>query len=307
VSDAPFASIIVPAYFSQATIARSLDSLTGQSFRDFELIVVDSSYDDRSESIVQARFPQVRYQHSSRRLLPHEARNHGVGMARGRILVFTDPDCVAEPDWLERLAAHHRDGRTVVGGAMVSVPGWWNRGVHANKFAWWLPTAKAGQRSELPSGNFSVSREVWDAIGGFRETYFAGDSEICWRIREAGHQIWFDPLAAVTHLEQPKPRAFMRERFRRGQDFGRMRVSLHGWGRLRCLAYLLAAPILPWVMMARSAAYALEGGYLPSWMVTVPVEVAGNGLWCLGEACSHAGGLLRGSGAGPHQDRRTRA
>ena len=267
--------------------------MSRQSFRDFELIVVDSSPDDRSEKLVRDQYPQVRYYRTAERLLPHQARNWGVEKALGRILVFTDPDCVAEPDWLAHLIANYREGPAVAGGAIRGLPGWWNHAVHATKFSWWLPESKAGTRSEVPSGNCSMLREVWHKVQGFRGEYFAGDSDICWRIREAGYTIWFDPSAIVTHLEHPPAMLFARERFQRGCDFGRARVRLREWSRGRCFVYLLAAPLLPWVMTWRSARYAVGGGYVLRWLPTFPVQILGNSLWSLGEAYAHGAALWK--------------
>lgn len=292
-SDHPIASVIVPAYLSHTTIETSLESLTRQSLVDHELIVVDSSPDDRSEQIVRNKFPNVKYHHSQTRMYPHQARNHGASIARGGFLAFADPDCVAAPDWLERLADHHRNGRHVVGGAIRGLPGWWNQGVHVTKYGWWLPGARQGPRTELPSGNLSVTREAWTNVKGFQGRFFAGDSEICWRLREAGYSIWFDPDAVVTHLEHAGPAVFFRERFQRGRDFGRMRVQRNRWSRMRCLIYLLAAPVLPWVMIGRSLGYAARGRYLTRWLSTLPVQIVGLGLWCLGEALSHGAYLWR--------------
>ena len=292
-SDHPFASIILPAYQSHATIADSLASLLSQRFQDFELIVVDSSPDDRSERSVRESFPRVQYVRESTRLLPHQARNNGARRASGDVLVFTDPDCVAEPDWLERLMAHHHDGREVVGGSIRSSPGWWNRSVNLTKYPWWDPMARGGVRPELPTGNFSLSRRVWDEVQGFRGQYFAGDSEICWRIRAAGHEIWFDPWAIVTHADHSTVGPFSRERIDRGRDFGGTRVRTQSWSRSRCVAYLLAAPALPFVMTARSCHYAIRGHYVPRWLSTAPIQFVGNALWCLGEAEAHLWSLVR--------------
>jgi GT2 family glycosyltransferase len=286
-SGKPTASIIVPAYRSHDTIAESLASIEAQRFQHFEVIVVDSSPDDRSGRIVRESFPHVQYFRESNRLLPHQARNYGARRSTGRVLVFTDPDCVAEPDWLERLIAHYSSGHEVVGGSMRSSPGWWNRAVTFTKYPWWDPESQGGVRPEIPTGNFSVSRAVWDQVGGFRGQYFAGDSEICWRIRSAGHEIWFDPRAIVTHLDHPALGPFSRERLDRGRDFGKTRVRTQRWNRGRCLAYLIGAPALPFVMTARSAKYALRGNYVGRWLPTAPMQFVGNSLWCLGEAAAH--------------------
>src|SRR4029078_13223996 len=57
----------------------------------------------------------------------------------GLVFVVTEPDCVAEPDWLERLLAHHDAGHRVVGGSIRSLPGLWNQSVHLTKYPWWDP------------------------------------------------------------------------------------------------------------------------------------------------------------------------
>lgn len=284
--------MIIPAYRSHDTICACLEAL-GRQDQNIEVIVVDSSPDDRSEVLVRARFPTVRYFHHRGRLLPHEARNWGADHAQGQILVFTDPDCVAETDWIRRLLTRHAAGPAVVGGAFRSVPGWWNHAVHATKFSWWLPESPAGERSEVPSGNCSLAREVWRTVQGFRGEYFGGDSELCWRVRAAGYRIWFEPNAIVTHLEHPSLKPFARERFERGRDFGRMRVRVRAWSRLRCLVYLIGSPILPWIMLARSARYAIGGRYVATWLTTFPAQLLGTTLWCVGEACAHGEALWR--------------
>jgi GT2 family glycosyltransferase len=286
------ASIVVPAYQSHETIRASLASILAQRCQDFELIVVDSSPDDRCAHIVRESFPTVRYIRSMNRLLPHEARNRGAAVAAGRVFVFTDPDCMAEPDWLERLLAHHDAGHRVVGGSIRSLPGLWNQSVHLTKYPWWDPMSRGGVRPEIPSGNFSIARTVFETVQGFRGKYFAGDSEICWRVRAAGHDIVFDPAAIVTHLDHASVGGFSRERLDRGRDFGRTRLRTQQWRRGRCLAYLLAAPALPFVMTARSGKYALRGGYLRRWFPTAPIQFLGNCLWCAGEAAEHVKSIV---------------
>jgi GT2 family glycosyltransferase len=291
----PGASVILPAYHSAATIAASLQSLARQTFTDFEVIVVDSSGDDLTGAIVRDRFPQARYVHHPARLLPHEARNLGAREARGRVLVFTDPDCAADPAWLERLMAHHGRGPALVGGAVGCGAGWWNRSVHAAKFPWWLPESPAGPRPEIPSGNSSMAREIWDRVGGFRGEFFAGDSELCWRARRAGYPIWFEPRAPVTHVEHSGLLPFARERFRRGRDFGAMRIEVGRWSRAACVGRLTTAAIVPALMTWRSARYAVRGGYVGRWLTTLPVQILANSLWSAGEALAHAKGGLGSS------------
>lgn len=283
----PVVSVLVPAYRSEATLPLFLDSLRAQVWRDFEVIVVDSSPEDLVSAVV-AGYPEVRLRRSPRRLLPHQARNEAALLARGEILVFTDPDCRAAPDWLERLVSWQQRGYAVVGGAVEHLPGWWNTAVHHAKYAWWLSGGSAGERPEIPSANASFSRSAWERVGPFRGDRFAGDSEISWRVRDAGIPIWFDPDAVVTHLDHVRPPAFFRERFARGKDFGFVRGPARGWGRWQYAARLLTAPAGPLLMTARAGRYARAAHRTAAWTMTLPLQAAANSLWCAGEFATHA-------------------
>ncbi len=286
-SGAPEVSVVIPAYYSDATIASCLEALERQTFRDFEVIVVDSTPNDRTPTILRDRFPAVSLIRSAERLLPHAARNRGAAAARGRILAFTDPDCRAHSDWLELLVAAHREGHEAVGGAIEAQERGMAAAVHVVKFAWWLPGGRPGPHRDLPTANASYARVLWDDVGPFLETRFAGDTEMGWRIMASGRTLWYEPRAIVTHTREPGGRALYRERYLRGRDFGLTRVDRQRWSRARCLVYLAAAPLLPFVMTARAARYALGCGHALTWLITSPTQLVANGAWCVGEARSH--------------------
>jgi len=283
----PVVSVIVPAYFSQETVASCLRSVRRQTYRRFEVILVDSSPGGESAGIVRREFPEVTVRAHSSRLLPHQARNLGAELAKGRILTFSDPDCVACPRWLELIVAAHENGHDAVGGAVDCPPGWWNRSVHMVKYSWWLPGGRPGVRPEIPSANSSFSREMWERAGPYRGEWFAGDSELSWRIRASGAGIWFVPDAVVTHHHPQSPGELIRDRFSRGKDYGELRPRARGWSRLRCALQLLLLPVLPLLMTMRAASYALRSGYGGVWLLSLPVQVGANSAWCCGEAVSH--------------------
>src|SRR3954465_12070589 len=126
-------SVVMPSYCSQATIARSMAAVLAQELGDepFEVIVVDSSPDERCAAIVARDFPTVTLVRSRERLLPRAARTVGARHAGGELLVFTDPDTYAAPGWLHALvAAHEERGGVIVGGLAVHGGGWVAHGVH---------------------------------------------------------------------------------------------------------------------------------------------------------------------------------
>ena len=63
----PRVSVVLPAYFSDGSIAQCLDAIHAQTFQDFEVIVVNSSPESRTKEIVTSRFPRVIFEQSSTR------------------------------------------------------------------------------------------------------------------------------------------------------------------------------------------------------------------------------------------------
>ena len=101
----PRISVIVPFYNVEAYLEECLDSILGQDFDGFEVLLVDDGSPDGSRAIAEryaARDPRVR-------IITREngglgaARNTGVRAARGRFLTFVDSDDALAPGALRRL------------------------------------------------------------------------------------------------------------------------------------------------------------------------------------------------------------
>lgn len=299
----PLVSVIIPAYDSHATLGGCLAALQSQTFSGFEVLVIDSGPDPASARLAAERFPWVRFERSARRLLPHAARNRGVALARGELLVFTDPDIYAPPDWLERLVAAHRatDG-PVVGALDCHGERWLDRGIHLCKFSKWLPAPPGtwgGARADArpvdmsPTANMLVARRHFEAVGGMPGDDFQGDVVLSRRLLAAGHTLWFEPRAAVAHHHIQDLRGLLRERYRRGREFGALRCTWLG-GRRSAIAFYLLASLLPirlprilWLV----ALHAARAGWTGRLLATLPVVAAGHAATLAGESAAYLGRL----------------
>lgn len=93
----PAVSVVLPTYNRAPLLGRSIRSVLGQSYEDFELIVVDDGSTDETAAVVAGfRDPRVRYVALSGNRGAGAARNVGIRMARGRFLAFQDSD----DEWL---------------------------------------------------------------------------------------------------------------------------------------------------------------------------------------------------------------
>ena len=107
----PQISVIMPAYRVEAYIGRAIESLLGQSFADFELIVIDDGSPDKTGAIADefaARDARVRVIHQENAGAP-AARNRAMAQATGKYFFFMDADDWAENDMLGDLLAFAED------------------------------------------------------------------------------------------------------------------------------------------------------------------------------------------------------
>jgi len=294
--EVPQASIIIPAFRSEATIAQSLATMLAQDFRTYEVIVIDSGPDDRTEQIVRARFPSVRYLHSQERLLPHAARNHGVDLARSDILVFTDPDIYAPPTWLSRLVSAHRKlGGAVAGGLACHGRDWVEMGMHLCKFDPWLPGGIERRIDICPTANMACARSVLAVAGGFPEQSILGDTLLSWRLTQLSIPIWFAPRAVVEHHHLGTWSGLVQERFARGQEFAASRIEHGMWSGGRILRQLMvtAVPLRLARLVSRGLRNASRARLLAEYLRVSPVVVTGQAAWLRGEAVAYLRALLR--------------
>lgn len=101
----PRVTVVIPTYNRAQFIAEAIQSVLEQTFRDFELIVVDDGSTDDTAAVV-SRFtdPRLRYIYQTNQERS-AARNHGLRLARGEYVAFLDSDDVWLPAKLEHQVA----------------------------------------------------------------------------------------------------------------------------------------------------------------------------------------------------------
>ena len=99
----PTVSVVVVVYESGPTLAECLAAMAAQTWRDYEILLIDNASSDRVAQAAAKADPSLRLIENTENLGFAAAVNQGARAAKGRWLALLNPDAYAEPDWLARL------------------------------------------------------------------------------------------------------------------------------------------------------------------------------------------------------------
>ncbi|WP_084040018.1 glycosyltransferase family 2 protein [Demequina sp. NBRC 110053] len=225
------ASVIVPAFDAEDTIAEQLDALARQQVTvPWEVLVCDNGSQDRTAeraATFGARL-DLRIIDASARRGPAAARNIGAEHARGDLLLFCDADDMVADGWLAAMLGACGSGDVIAGPWELSrLNAMYGAG--AVTPATFSVAPLVGLRA-AGAGNLGVPAAVFAELGGFEEALRVGeDVDLCWRAQIAGHAV-VDAPGALVHVRRP---ATVRGLFRQSFAYGRAERTLqHRWAAM---------------------------------------------------------------------------
>jgi len=225
----PTYSVIIPVYNRPQEVDELLESLTHQTQRDFEVIIVEDGSSIRCDEIVDRYRPNLSIQYFYKpNTGPGPTRNFGYAHASGKYLVVFDSDCIIPPAYFEAVTralteqqwdawggpdrAHQNFTlvQRAMGYTMASVLT--TGGIRGGKkhVGWFQPR----------SFNMGISRKVYEATQGFRFDRFAEDIEFSIRMKKAGFNVGLIQDAFVYH----KRRTNFSQFYKQVYNFGRGRA-----------------------------------------------------------------------------------
>jgi GT2 family glycosyltransferase len=228
---APRISVVIPTYQRCASLRRALEALKSQTMAasDYEVIVaIDGSTDGTREMTAGFHAPyrlEAIWQGNAGRAA---ARNAGIALARGELVVFLDDDMEPAPGFLRAHHEAHPPGsrRAVVGPVPIPdnpadppIVGYRREGMHALLEKLAQPGYQLGFR-DVYTGNLSVPRDVLNDVGAFDTTftlYGHEDYEIALRLMRAGVALAYCPSAVAYQRYEKDFPALARDCIARGR------------------------------------------------------------------------------------------
>jgi len=209
-------SVIIVNYNGKHLLKECLDSIREQTYKDFEIIVVDNASQDGSVTFLRENYPEVKVIQCEKNLGYGGGNNRGLATSEGQYIVFLNNDTKADKDWLSQLVRAAKEDDKI-GMCASKILNYDNPRIIDNTGLIIYPDGIARGRGRLQEdrGQFDDRREVFfpsgcaglykkkmlDEIGWFDEEFFLymDDVDIGLRGRLAGWKCIFVPEAVVYH------------------------------------------------------------------------------------------------------------
>ena len=228
----PKYSIITPVFNRPDEIKELLESLAKQTFKDFEVLIIEDGSTEKCEEICQEFAQKLNINYFFK---PNSgqgfSRNYGFEHAKGEYFVQLDSDAIIPENYFEIVdnsliinyldayggpdAANENftDIQKAVNYAMTSV--FTTGGIRGSK-------KNLGGQFHPRSFNFGLSRKVWEKVGGYKITRMGEDIEFSIRIIKAGFKVGLISEAFIYH----KRRTNFLQFFKQLHFFGRARINI---------------------------------------------------------------------------------
>ncbi|WP_425102283.1 glycosyltransferase [Tropicibacter sp. S64] len=257
----PDVSIVIPAHNKvKVTYAGLCALLLAWNKASFEVILVDDASTDETATIEEL-VSGITVIHNEEPLRFIRACNAGAARAKGKYIVLLNNDTEPTTGWLDALIDGFRrfpkvglvgskllypDGTLQEAGGIVWGTGDpWNYGSRQNpnepRFSY------ARQADYLSGAAVMTTREIWEEVGGlssYLEPMYFEDTDLSFKVRDAGYTTWFIPSSVVYHYEGMTSGTSTASGFKRFQEVNRPKFKRRWASAFRGFSKVGTAPDL---------------------------------------------------------------
>jgi len=220
-----FFSFIIPVFNRPDEVAELLESLTQQSVKDFEVLIVEDGSSVTCEKVCKKYEGKLDLHYFKKpNSGPGQTRNYGAERARGEYLIILDSDVVVPEGYLAAVSKELENNPTEAFGGPDAAHDSFTPTQKAISYSMTsffttggIRGGKKGLDKFYPrSFNMGVRRDVYLKLGGFSKMRFGEDIDFSYRIVEAGYRPRLFPDAWVWHKRRTDFRKFFRQVYNSG-------------------------------------------------------------------------------------------
>ena len=225
-------SFIIPVYNRPDEVDELLDSLTRQTIRDFEVVVVEDGSSVPCKEVVDKYADRLTiHYYNKANSGPGQTRNYGVERANGEYMLILDSDCILPEKYLEMVEADLQSQKAdAFGGPDRAHESFTDvqKAINYAMTSFFTTGGIRGGKKKLDkfyprSFNMGVRKDVYQALGGFSKMRFGEDIDFSIRIFKGGYQCRLFPEAWVWH----KRRTDLKKFFKQVHNSGIARINLY--------------------------------------------------------------------------------
>ena len=218
-------AIIVPVYNRPDEVAELLESLTLQTFKDFEVIIVEDGSQNPCEAVCKQyeKLLDIKYfikENSG----PGQSRNYGAAHSTGEYLLILDSDVVLPAGYLAVIEKElRREPVDAFGGPDCAHDSFTDtqKAISYSMTSFFTTGGIRGGKKKLDkfyprSFNMGIRRDVYERLGGFSKMRFGEDIDFSIRIFKAGYTCRLFPEAWVWHKRRTDFHKFWRQVYNSG-------------------------------------------------------------------------------------------
>ena len=218
-------SIIVPVFNRPDEVDELLESLSNQTQKDFEVIIVEDGSVKPCKDVCD-KYADILALHylNKENSGPGQSRNYGAERAKGEYLLILDSDVVLPAGYTEAITKSlEASSAEAFGGPDAAHPSFTpvQKAISYSMTSFFTTGGIRGGKAKLDkfyprSFNMGIRRDVYLALGGFTKMRFGEDIDFSYRIVEAGYRPQLFPNAWVWHKRRTDFRKFFRQVYNSG-------------------------------------------------------------------------------------------
>jgi len=227
-------SVIVPVYNRISEVVDLLDSLQKQTYKNFEIIIVEDGSTDKCDKVVEEYSDTLTIKYFFKENSgPGDSRNFGMEKAEGEYLIFFDSDCIIPPQYFTEVEKYLASNPVDAFGGPDSADESFSNVQKAINYSMTSIVTTGGVRGkenkldtyQPRSFNMGISRAVYEKVGGYSDIHPGGDPDLSYRIMNAGFSIGLIEDAFVYHKRRIDFSKFVKQVYK----FGVVRPILIKW------------------------------------------------------------------------------
>ncbi|MCQ2230347.1 MAG: glycosyltransferase [Paludibacteraceae bacterium] len=225
-------SILVPVYNRPNEVQELLESLTKQSFTDFEVVIVEDGSSLKCEEVCSSFADKMNIQYFFKENSgPGQTRNYAAERAQGDYFLILDSDVILPADYLKNTADElAREYADAFGGPDAAHESFTDlqKAISYSMTSFFTTGGIRGGKKKMDkfyprSFNLGVKADVFRALGGFSNMRFGEDIDFSIRIFKGGYQCRLFPESWVWH----KRRTDLKKFFKQVYNSGMARINLY--------------------------------------------------------------------------------